>query len=63
LFAEEIQASGNRERSHRRDNRSPDVGFHEFKQMLDSSAHGKMPMNWTAGPVLGKLGAQILLLV
>jgi hypothetical protein len=51
-----MQATGDGERSNRRDNRSADVGFHEFKQLLDRSAHGKMPLNWATGPVLGSLG-------
>jgi hypothetical protein len=57
-----MQAARHGERSHHRDNSSADVGFHEFKEVLDRPAHGKKPLNWPTGLGFGKFGAQILLL-
>jgi hypothetical protein len=34
-----MQAARHGERSHHRDNSSADVGFHQFKEMLDRPAH------------------------
>jgi hypothetical protein len=58
-----MQAARYGKRSHRRDDRRADIGFHEFKQVLYRSAHKKMPLNRATGLSSGKLGAQILLLL
>jgi hypothetical protein len=39
FFPKGMQAARDGERSQRRNDRSADVGFHEFKQVLDRSAH------------------------
>jgi hypothetical protein len=36
-----MQAARDGERSHHRDDRRADIGFHEFKEVLDRSAHRK----------------------
>jgi hypothetical protein len=36
-----MQAACHGKRSHHRENRSADVGFQGFKEMLDRSSHGK----------------------